>query len=71
MELSRDPKCDSSLVKDFTHVLTFFLYIYDIQFTKENKIYNHQVHWKYIYLGGEKVKTKKRIRNAINNIKKY
>ena len=22
----------------------FFLYIYDIQFTKENKIYNHQVH---------------------------
>ena len=47
----------------------FFLYIFDIKFTKENKIYNHQVHWKYMYLG-EKVKVKKKIKNAINNIKK-
>ena len=47
----------------------FFLYIYDIQFTQENKIYNHQVHWKYMHLE-EKVKIKKRTKNAINNIKK-
>ena len=50
-------------------LVTFFLCIYDIQCTKENKIYNHQVHWKYMYLG-EKVKVKKKIKNAINNIKK-
>ena len=48
----------------------FFLYIYDLQFTKENKIYNHQVHLKYMYLR-EKIKIKKRIKNALNNIKVF
>ena len=48
----------------------FFLYIYDKKFTKENKIYNRQIYCKYMHLG-EKVKIKKRIKNAINNVKKY
>ena len=40
-----------------------------MQITKEKEIYNHQVHWKYMYLGGKK-EMKKRNKNRINNIKK-
>ena len=47
-----------------------FCFFYDVQFAKGNTTYNHQVHWKYLYLG-EKIKIKKRIKNAINNIKRY
>ena len=35
----------------FTKILLiyfFAIYIYDKQYTKENKIYNHHVHWKYM-----------------------
>ena len=47
-----------------------FCFFYYVQFAKGNTTYNHQVHWKYLYLG-EKIKMKKRIKNAINNIKRY
>ena len=47
-----------------------FCFFYDVQFAKGNTTHNHQVHWKYLYLG-EKIKIKKRIKNAINNIKRY
>ena len=48
----------------------FVLFFYDVQFVKGITTYNHQVHWKYLYLG-QKIKIKKRIKNAINNIKRY
>ena len=54
----------------FCFFFWFVLFFYDVQFTKGNTTYNHQVHWKYLYLG-EKIKIKKRIKNAINNIKRY
>lgn len=38
----------------YTVFEVFFLYICDIQFTKENKVYNHQVRQKHIYLGENK-----------------
>ena len=46
----------------------FILYIYDIQFTEEKKVYKRQLPWKHMYLA-ENRKIKKRIKNAINGIK--
>ena len=58
------------LVCFFFFFFGLFCFFYDVQFAKGNTTYNHQVHWKYLYLG-EKIKIKKRIKNAINNIKRY